>query len=62
MKFFALLLHIFFVIQNIHYEAFPTIFLLPLQGILSIPSHAFVTCVKSTIFVTMDAIIFCGTW
>jgi hypothetical protein len=61
-KFFVLFFHVFFIIQNIHYEAFSIIFLLPVQGILSIPTHAFATCVKSTIFVIMDAIIFYGTW
>ncbi len=52
----------FLLFKNITYEAFPIIFLFPLQGILSIPTHAFATCVKSTIFVTMDVIILYGTW
>jgi hypothetical protein len=44
--FFDLLFHVFSIIQNIHYDVFPTIFLLPLEKILSIPTHAFATCVN----------------
>jgi hypothetical protein len=40
------------------FDTHPT---LPLQGILSILTHTFVTCVQIDLFPTIDVTILCGT-